>query len=148
MPLIHVLVQDNFANEMVVVFVVATYGEGDPPDNAAEFHEWLMSAHRESDLNLKQPGVKYAVFGLGNHTYDKYNEMGKVGPPIIYQLPISIILTVTIVQVLDARMEALGAERVFQLGLGDDDQNIENDFLIWKKGFSRAICKGYLPSPI
>ena len=34
---------------------MATYGEGDPTDNAQEFHDWLM----ETDTDLT--GVRYAV---------------------------------------------------------------------------------------
>ena len=40
------------------------------------------------------------VFGLGNKTYEHYNEVA------IY---------------VDHRLEQLGASRVFELGLGDDD---------------------------
>ena len=40
------------------------------------------------------------VFGLGNKTYEHYNEVA------IY---------------IDHRMEQLGATRVYELGLGDDD---------------------------
>lgn len=29
-----------------------------------------------------------------------------------------------------------------ELGEGDDDANIENDFLVWKKIFSQEVCKG------
>jgi len=39
-------------------------------------------------------------------------------------------------------MEELGAQRIFKCGMGDDDQNIESDFLIWKKGFAQSVCKG------
>lgn len=39
----------------LVVFCMATYGEGDPTDNAQDFYDWLQ----EADLDLS--GVKYAV---------------------------------------------------------------------------------------
>ena len=56
---------------------MATYGEGDPTDNAQAFYEWLQSG--EADL----PGIKYArinhlvvnqLFGLGNKTYEHTND--------------------------------------------------------------------------
>ena len=39
--------------------MMATYGEGDPTDNAMEFNEKLEND--SLDLN----GINYAVFGLG-----------------------------------------------------------------------------------
>jgi NADPH-ferrihemoprotein reductase len=39
--------------------MLATYGEGDPTDNAMEFHSKLTS----DGFELK--GLKFAVFGLG-----------------------------------------------------------------------------------
>lgn len=53
-------VQDELAGESTVIFVVATYGEGEPTDNAKEFYSWLMSEDRDpSELET----VHYAVFG-------------------------------------------------------------------------------------
>lgn len=39
---------------------MATYGEGDPTDNAQDFYDWLQ----EADVDLS--GVKYAVSHLGD----------------------------------------------------------------------------------
>lgn len=37
---------------------------------------------------------------------------------------------------------------MLELGLGDDDANIESDFLVWKKKFGNAVCKAFnLPPP-
>ncbi|KAK0083960.1 hypothetical protein PV325_007857 [Microctonus aethiopoides] len=98
----------------VAVFCLATYGEGDPTDNAMEFVDWLKTG--DADLN----GLNYAVFGLGNKTYEHYNEVA------IY---------------VDHRLEQLGATRVFELGLGDDDANIEDDYITWKDKFWPAVCE-------
>nr|AGM20565.1 NADPH-cytochrome P450 reductase [Chilo suppressalis] len=100
----------------LAVFCMATYGEGDPTDNAMEFYEWLKSG--EPDLT----GLNYAVFGLGNKTYEHYNAVA------IY---------------LDKRLEELGATRVHELGLGDDDANIEDDFITWKDRFWPAVCEKF-----
>lgn len=97
----------------LAVFCLATYGEGDPTDNAMEFFEWLQNG--DADLS----GLNYAVFGLGNKTYEHYNEVA------IY---------------VDKRLEELGATRVYDLGLGDDDANIEDDFITWKDKFWPAVC--------
>ncbi|XP_035219384.1 LOW QUALITY PROTEIN: NADPH--cytochrome P450 reductase-like [Stegodyphus dumicola] len=100
----------------LAIFCVATYGEGDPTDNAQEFYQWLQAG--DTDLS----GLNYAVFGLGNKTYEHYNSMGKY---------------------VDSRLEELGAVRVFELGLGDDDANIEEDFITWKERFWGAVCEHF-----
>nr|XP_036221356.1 NADPH--cytochrome P450 reductase isoform X1 [Bactrocera oleae]XP_036221357.1 NADPH--cytochrome P450 reductase isoform X1 [Bactrocera oleae]XP_036221358.1 NADPH--cytochrome P450 reductase isoform X1 [Bactrocera oleae] len=107
------LLQLKDISNSLAVFCLATYGEGDPTDNAMEFFEWLSNG--DADLN----GLNYAVFGLGNKTYEHYNKMA------IY---------------VDQRLEELGATRVFELGLGDDDANIEDDFITWKDRFWPAVC--------
>ena len=104
---------DNFVGEKhtLIVFCVATYGEGEPPENALAFHNWLME---EGRLSTQMTGSKFAVFGLGDKTYDFFNKMGKV---------------------LDARLAEIGGERMFARGEGDANGNIEEDFLKWKKQF-------------
>lgn len=57
------LQQDN----TLVILIMATYGDGEPTDNARDFHDKLMTS---SD----QLGTKYAIFGLGNSTYAQYNK--------------------------------------------------------------------------
>ncbi|KAI9925634.1 hypothetical protein ASPWEDRAFT_114246 [Aspergillus wentii DTO 134E9] len=53
----------NLPKNDPVVFITASY-EGQPPDNAAHFFEWL------SDLKGKElEGVNYAVFGCGHHDW-------------------------------------------------------------------------------
>ncbi|KAH8283641.1 hypothetical protein KR018_010329 [Drosophila ironensis] len=107
------LLQLKDISNSLAVFCLATYGEGDPTDNAMEFHEWITNG----DVDLT--GLNYAVFGLGNKTYEHYNKVA------IY---------------VDKRLEELGANRVFELGLGDDDANIEDDFITWKDRFWPAVC--------
>lgn len=48
--------EEDLEGPTLCVFMMATYGEGDPTDNAQEFYEWLKS---DNDLN----GLNYAVFG-------------------------------------------------------------------------------------
>ncbi|XP_017097078.2 NADPH--cytochrome P450 reductase isoform X1 [Drosophila bipectinata] len=107
------LLQLKDIDNSLAVFCLATYGEGDPTDNAMEFYEWITNG----DVDLT--GLNYAVFGLGNKTYEHYNKVA------IY---------------VDKRLEELGANRVFELGLGDDDANIEDDFITWKDRFWPAVC--------
>lgn len=100
-------------DKSLAVFCLATYGEGDPTDNCMEFYDWIQN----NDVDFS--GLNYAVFGLGNKTYEHYNKVG------IY---------------VDKRLEELGGNRVFELGLGDDDANIEDDFITWKDKFWPAVC--------
>uniref|UniRef100_A0A673MPM6 NADPH--hemoprotein reductase n=1 Tax=Sinocyclocheilus rhinocerous TaxID=307959 RepID=A0A673MPM6_9TELE len=98
----------------MTVFCMATYGEGDPTDNAQEFYDWMQGT--DDDLE----GVNFAVFGLGNKTYEHFNATGKY---------------------TDKRLAELGGKRVFDLGLGDDDINLEEDFISWKEQFWPAVCE-------
>lgn len=52
--------RQNIPKNDPVAFITASY-EGQPPDNAAHFFEWL-SASKEKELE----GVNYAVFGCGH----------------------------------------------------------------------------------
>ena len=66
--------------------------------------------------------MKYAVFGLGNKTYEHFNSMA------IY---------------VDKRLEELGARRIHCLGLGDDDANLEDDFITWKENFWESVSSAF-----
>ena len=99
----------------LAIFCVATYGEGDPTDNAQEFYDWLKDEAEPNSLE----NLNYVVFGLGNKTYEKYNSMGTY---------------------FDKRLSELGANRLYPLGLGDDDANIEEDFVTWKEQMWPVVC--------
>eukprot|EP00116_Pleurobrachia_bachei_P002205 sb/3462467/ len=97
----------------IAVFLMATYGEGEPTDNAIQLNEFMRN--EETDLT----GLNYAVFGLGNSTYEYYNKMGKD---------------------TDELLEKRGGTRLSPLGMGDDDGNIEDDYLNWKEAFWTDVC--------
>jgi hypothetical protein len=40
----------------------------------------------------------------------------------------------------DQKLETMGGQRVHTLGLGDDDANLEDDFITWKEAFWAAVC--------
>jgi len=78
--------QRDLKSETHVIMVAATHGEGDPPEGAAGFFEFL--AGRKAP---KLDGVKFAVLGLGDTSYVHFCEAAKV---------------------LDRRFEELGAQRI------------------------------------
>uniref|UniRef100_A0A914P6A2 Flavodoxin-like domain-containing protein n=1 Tax=Panagrolaimus davidi TaxID=227884 RepID=A0A914P6A2_9BILA len=100
----------------LLILCVATYGEGDPTDNAKQLYEHFEN--KEPDFK----GLRYAVFGLGNKTYEHYNAVGKF---------------------FDQKLEEFGAKRVFELGLGDDDGNMEEDFMRWREAFLPALAQSF-----
>ena len=59
------------AETHLAVFV-STHGEGDAPDDAVEFHEFLGGKKAP-----KLDGLKYAVLGLGDSSYEFFCQTGK-----------------------------------------------------------------------
>lgn len=103
---------DQVPNDKVVFFVVATYGEGEPTDNAQPMMEFLMDENVEfSQGGNTLENLNYVVFGLGNRTYQYYNEIARK---------------------IDKRLSDLGAKRIGERGEGDDDKSMEEDYLGWK----------------
>lgn len=76
----------SLKDEQDLLFVVSTYGEGDPPQPSVGFFEFL-----EGPRAPKLEGVRFSVLALGDSTYEKYCEAGKR---------------------IDARLEELGATRL------------------------------------
>ena len=48
---------------------------------------------------------------------------------------------------MDARCEELGGVRLCERGEGDDDANIEDDFMQWREKFWSAMCDFYGVQP-
>ncbi|KAF2703605.1 NADPH-cytochrome P450 reductase [Pleomassaria siparia CBS 279.74] len=109
---------DKFPDDKLAVFVLATYGEGEPTDNAVEFYEFFGSeditfSEGASAQDKPLSNLKYVAFGLGNNTYEHYNSM---------------------VRNVDGYLTKLGATRLGAAGEGDDGAGtMEEDFLAWKE---------------
>lgn len=132
--------EDVAARGGFAIFVMATYGEGDPTDNAVAFHRWLTKDDTPAGLLSK---LRFTVFGLGNRQYEHYNKMGKVRRPV--QRPLRRAWGAMRnsprlrPQVVDARLAQLGASRVYRHGEGDDAGNLEEDFDAWREGLWAAL---------
>ncbi|OJJ44983.1 hypothetical protein ASPZODRAFT_70355 [Penicilliopsis zonata CBS 506.65] len=114
---------DRFPSDKVVFFVLATYGEGEPTDNAVEFYQFITGddvAFESGEADRPLAALKYVTFGLGNNTYEHYNAM---------------------VRNVDAALTKMGATRVGDAGEGDDGAGtMEEDFLAWKEPMWAALA--------
>ena len=77
---------EDFVQMEKVIFSVATYGEGEMPDNAELFWQSLSA----SDMP-RLPDMKFGVLALGDTGYDEFCQAGKL---------------------IDMRLEQLGATRL------------------------------------
>ncbi|KAM4697047.1 NADPH-dependent diflavin oxidoreductase 1 [Rhinophrynus dorsalis] len=96
----------SLINEPLVIFVCATTGQGDPPDNMKNF--WRFIFRKSLPLNsLCQ--VDYAVLGLGDSSYPKFNFIAKK---------------------LHKRLLQLGANPLLSVALGDDQHDLGPDAVV------------------
>lgn len=120
-------IEDDFEGEILkekcrdangksrAIFMMATYGEGDPTDNAVSFLKFLKESAEPGEEKKEGEQIfgnlEYGVFGLGNTQYEHFNATGKK---------------------VDSYFELMGGKRIVKLGLGDDDNDLEGDFENWK----------------
>ena len=76
----------DLAKEQLVLLVISTQGEGDPPESAVELHRFLQGKGAPSLV-----GLRYGVFGLGDSSYEHFCKAARD---------------------FDERLAALGARRV------------------------------------
>ncbi|XP_037533876.1 S-adenosyl-L-methionine-dependent tRNA 4-demethylwyosine synthase TYW1 [Nematolebias whitei] len=123
---------DECVSKSVCVFLVATYTDGQPTENAEWFCKWLEEA--STDFRYGKTfleGLRYAVFGLGNSVYvGHYN---------------------TVCKNVDKWLWMLSATRVMTRTEGDcnvvksRNGSVQADFQAWKVKFLsrlQALAKG------
>ncbi len=93
----------RLAEERLLYLVVSTHGEGDPPDDARAFADFVLGKRAP---RLEQ--LAYAVFALGDSSYPRFCETGRV---------------------LDERFAELGARRL--LPRVDADVDFEEAATAW-----------------
>ncbi|KAJ9635445.1 NADPH-cytochrome P450 reductase [Coniosporium tulheliwenetii] len=110
----------------IAIFILATYGEGEPTDNAMAFNQFLKGKTRRASLQPAEQiamQLRYAAFGLGNSSYQFYNSM---------------------IRQTDRTLQSAGAIRIGDLGLGDDGKGtLEDDFVEWKDTTLAAIAQHF-----
>lgn len=115
---------DAFPEEYLAMFVLATYGEGEPTDNAVNFYQFITENPKDSLSLSKEPpldNLNYVAFGLGNSTYELYNSM---------------------VRNVSKALDELGAHKIGAIGEGDDGAGtMEEDFLAWKDPMWAAVAQ-------
>jgi sulfite reductase (NADPH) flavoprotein alpha-component len=62
----------DLSKERLLVAVISTQGEGEPPESAHELFQYLQSNKPSQLTNLR-----YAIFGLGDSSYEHFCEAGK-----------------------------------------------------------------------
>jgi sulfite reductase (NADPH) flavoprotein alpha-component len=87
--------QANIAAGGKAVIISSTWGEGEPPDNAVNFWNWL-----NSETAPRLENLRYSVLGLGDKNYSDFCGASKK---------------------FDARLESLGAKRLTPRGECDVD---------------------------
>ena len=78
--------RSRLPQEKNVLIITSTYGDGEPPDNAADLYNWILS-----DEAPKLEGVSYSVLALGDTNYPDFCKCGID---------------------FDVRLEALGATKI------------------------------------
>jgi len=97
--------------EQNILIITSTYGDGEPPDNAADLYDWILS-----DAPPRLENLNYSVLALGDTEYPDFCKCGID---------------------FDVRLEALGAKRIFKRV--DCDVDYEEPYDEWKKGVIAAL---------
>ena len=99
-------------DQKLVIFVASTTGDGEVPETMFNFWRFLLRRGLPAGV---LGDVKFAVFGLGDSSYPKFNAVARR---------------------LDVRLRQLGAQPFVQIGLGDDQSEfgVYGDFDVWCNG--------------
>ncbi|KAL3277730.1 hypothetical protein HHI36_013071 [Cryptolaemus montrouzieri] len=90
----------NLLIDSCVIFVCSTTGQGDVPDNMKQFWRFILRKNLSEGILAH---LKYAVLGLGDSSYVKFNFTAKK---------------------LYKRLQQLGGTPIAPLGLGDDQHDL------------------------
>jgi sulfite reductase (NADPH) flavoprotein alpha-component len=110
---------NNLKKVKNLLIIVSTHGEGDPPDNAITFHEFL---HGKRAPKLED--LSFSVLSLGDSSYEFFCQTGKQ---------------------FDARLEELGGTRLYPRF--DCDLDYDEPAVEWLEGIISSLgeAKGGIP---
>lgn len=104
------------SDSKLAIFILSTYGEGDPSDNTTEFWEWITKVQ---DTPLKS--LRYAAFGLGNSNYKFFNR---------------------VVDVVTESLDKLGAASLMPVRKANDAEGATaEDFMAWKDELFNVLAE-------
>jgi len=98
-------------SETHLLIVASTNGEGEPPDDAIEFHEFLLGKKAP-----KLPNLSYSVLALGDSSYEFFCQTGKD---------------------FDLRLQELGAKQVAPRL--DCDLDYDSETLSWTESMVKTL---------
>ena len=108
----------DWGREVNLLVVTSTYGDGDMPDNAQSFWDWLQTEAANSLAHLN-----FSVLALGDTNYEQFCAAGKK---------------------IDARLEQIGAKRIHPLA--DCDLDYEAKMKSWRDGALVALAPAGNPA--
>lgn len=97
-----------------LLVIVSTHGEGDPPDNALSFHEYVHGRRAP-----KLDHLSFSVLSLGDSSYEFFCQTGKE---------------------FDERFKELGGTRLFDRV--DCDLDYDEPFSEWLQGVASSLSEG------
>lgn len=112
--------QNNLKKVQNLLILVSTHGEGDPPDNALSFHEFLHGKRAP-----KLEGLRFSVLSLGDSSYEFFCQTGKE---------------------FDSRLEELGGTRLYPRF--DCDLDYDEPAAEWLKGVLSSLSEVEGGSPV
>ena len=108
----------RLTQEKNLLIITSTYGDGEPPDNAEELYNWILS-----DEAPKMEGVSYSVLALGDTNYPDYCKCGID---------------------FDERLAALGASRISNRV--ESDVDFDDPFKEWSDAVIGVLAPAGEPS--
>jgi sulfite reductase (NADPH) flavoprotein alpha-component len=106
----------ELARERMLYVVISTQGDGEPPDDARGFMDFI-NGRRAPELK----SLQYAVLGLGDSSYPRFCVIGRQ---------------------IDSRLAELGAHRSFDFGEADlDFENVAEPWTLEALAHAREVLK-------